>query len=32
MKVSPLVAFWLNKSIGALFVALGVKLALADQR
>ncbi|CAI3802685.1 hypothetical protein JAMGFMIE_03161 [Rheinheimera sp. MM224] len=32
MKVSPLVAHWLNKSIGALFVALGVKLALADQR
>ncbi len=32
MKVSPLVAQWLNKSIGALFVALGVKLALADQR
>ncbi|RVT45612.1 LysE family translocator [Rheinheimera sediminis] len=32
MKVSPLVAQWLNKSMGALFVALGVKLALADQR
>ncbi len=32
IKVSPLVAQWLNKSIGALFVALGVKLALADQR
>jgi threonine/homoserine/homoserine lactone efflux protein len=32
MKVSPGVAELLNKGIGALFVALGVKLALADQR
>lgn len=32
MKVSPPVAFWLNKTIGALFVALGMRLALAEQR
>ncbi|MFC4655078.1 LysE family translocator [Rheinheimera marina] len=32
MKVSSAVGYWLDKSVGALFVALGVKLALADQR
>jgi len=32
LKVSPWVAHWLNKTIGVVFVALGVKLALAEQR
>lgn len=31
LKVKPLVALWLNRVTGGLFVALGLRLALADQ-
>lgn len=31
LKVKPLVALWLNRVTGGLFVALGARLALADQ-
>ncbi len=31
VKLDPAVALWLNRSTGALFVWLGVKLALSKQ-
>jgi threonine/homoserine/homoserine lactone efflux protein len=31
MKVKPLVALWLNRVTGSLFVALGARLALSEQ-
>lgn len=31
LKVKPLVALWLNRVTGSLFIALGARLALADQ-
>ncbi|WP_426321129.1 LysE family translocator [Pseudoduganella sp. R-43] len=31
LKVKPLVALWLNRATGSLFIALGARLALAEQ-
>ena len=31
LKVKPLVALWLNRMTGSLFIALGARLALAEQ-
>jgi len=31
LKVKPLVALWLNRVTGGLFIALGARLALAEQ-
>jgi len=32
LKIKPLVSLWLNRTMGGLFLALGVRLALSEQR
>ena len=32
LKIKPLVALWLNRVTGGLFLALGLRLALAEQQ
>ena len=32
LNIKPLVSLWLNRTMGGLFLALGVRLALSEQR